>query len=267
MAWNKRKRGKYVEYPSSDECEEVGDGFTRLSSGYSERFQKGVELKFLDFFFSTGDSAVDGRICADSGQYTGVNYVKQGTAANERIGTMFTIWRMRFILSPYLLPYSTLPTFPTSTFSALFTSAVRVFLVLDKQCNGQLPTFEDIFSVDLTAGPGGNFRRYNVWSSFENTNNSERFSILHEEILTLKPRIMGSGVDGSGNEIVWVGGDQEDTADHLDFEGGLDIDMSGTEGQLANVKSNNLIWVYVVDNSGGNTVHMEISSRVYFTDY
>jgi len=265
-----RKRARYYEEDESTEDEVPQDGYTRSMSKWSGRKMKGAEVKYLDWFASFPAGSLPGVLgngvpIAGTTQYKGVNYVKQGTGESERVGTVFTIWKLMYIINSYMVGQEIDTGLDPSLISLAQTPlGGRFICALDKQCNGQLATFSDVMSVSAVSTGDVTYPGQMPYCSYPNVSNSNRFEILVDEYIVLKrppPYLYDTTTILSGDQKVIEG--------CVEFEGGLDIEMKLVPGELANVMSNNLVWFYVCDTGYGlnGDSEFEMSSRVYFTDY
>jgi len=244
-----------------DDGEESGDGYTRTSSGFTELYNRpyAPELKWLDTFFLSTLGFYLGAIFNGDSEKMGINYVRQGSASNQRIGSKFTIWRLlmrvTFYTDPLVLDIADYSSF-------VYPKALRLMLVLDKQANGLLPTLDDILSTVGVDVVGAGFVEGERFNAYMNADNKDRFVLLHDKTLILTQSISMTATD------FMMSGDQKLYEIEIDFDDGLEIEMSGIEGNLANVKSNNLIFLYVPDYPEiTNRDHVSWSSRIFFTDY
>ena len=123
--------------------------FRRYNGSSSEK--KFLDVTQADFSVSATGSISD----------IGVDLITQGSTANQRIGRKILLTDLYIRLHAYA---------PSST--ALEHCAVRIMVILDKQCNGALPT-----QADILAGT--------AFDNFRNLDQSHRFRTLFEKMITL----------------------------------------------------------------------------------
>lgn len=145
-------------------------GYLNRTGGY-RRFAPFQELKFAD---QTVNTAIDP--VATSQWIVSLNNgsgIAQGDGQSERIG------RKAVISSVHMEGYLEMD--PGSVISDS-TNMVRIAVVLDKQANGSVPGFQDIWRL---AGLSMN--------QFRNLEKSSRFKVLFDKRYVLRPQVAGNG--------------------------------------------------------------------------
>lgn len=156
------------------------------------------ELKFDDL-----QSGVNANVSFDSPIITSLNLIAQGDNVSDRIGNSVRLLSVR---TQFMLNWDS---------TSAGNQPVRVLLVLDKQCNGALPTLADLFE-DATVTDS-------LISPFD-MDEKFRFQILKDSIFTLHP-------DRQAITVKW-----RLKMNHI-------IRYGDTAGTIATVSSKNLILV------------------------
>jgi len=235
-------------------------GYNQSSSAYTARFNRsrGAEKKWLDTTIQSQADMSGGIVVSSTAAGTGINYVKQGPAGFERIGTKFLIKWIEMKASAYL--QAALVTTPTAPEVA--PRLARMVLVLDRQANGALPAspgFAQVFNMEAQdlVTPDAIFAKAKV-------ENDKRFQILFDETVEL----VNKAFVPVGSDVLTGGDVKSITWKHYFKGGGLEIEMGGSENTIANVKSNNLLCLAAVDSyNASQPVTVVFESRIRFTDY
>lgn len=218
-------------------------GYTR-QSGYYGRYnginrQSGFrELKFFDH--------PDSRSMPDSWSQTNLNKIPQGVGQSERIGRKVTI------KSLYV---HWLCTKPSTTDPGLTDDAFALVIVLDKQCNGSVPSASSVFSA-LPGTPGVN--------QFMNLENSNRFRILHRVNMNLTSMAGANAFAASGTGNHTYGSVSK--IGHISLKNltiPILFDADESTGEISTIRSNNIIFFYT---SESGLVDIEFTSRLRYTD-
>jgi len=235
-------------------------GYTQTSSGFTARYNRarGAEKKFLDRSLSSLVNMTAGVILNGTAQGTGVNDVKQGSAGWERLGSKFTIKWIEVDWTVHL------PSALKAAAAAgdIAPRQVRIVLVQDRQCNGQLPSngFSDVFNMTNTDGTGSAPSSVRAKVKVEN---DKRFRVLMDESITL----VNQAATYDGTSVLSLGDLKSGKYRHY-FPGGLDIEMGGSTAALADIKSNNLLVLVGTDSyDADQAVRVDVDTRIRFTDY
>lgn len=158
-----------------------------VSVGYTDNLLKGIDLQYArgEGPFSGNNPIVTSNVSSNSGILC-VNAIRQGTSFYERIGRKVNLksLQIRGQLSARA-PSGLTP-------EALI---VRMMVVYDRQPNGAIPTFDQMFSA---ASPAGDIASNTVMAPVNLTQTS-RFRVLRDKMFTLQPmRGMNVLPDGEG---------------------------------------------------------------------
>jgi len=195
-------------------------GFQRTSGLYG-RFNKNSaaksapELKFLDTAISLTQDFTFGN------EVTSLNVIPQDATASGRIGRKVVV---KSIQLRGVLQY-------TPGASTTGSVAVKLAIVLDKQCNGVAATISEIFTSNL------------VSTAMVNLANSERFVILKQWHVTICSTAGVQTAFGSDNK--WI-----DWYQKVDIP--IEYDATAATGALATIRSNNLCLVAGCDTADGD---------------
>lgn len=241
----------------------LSGGYTRYSSLYSGRFQgAGAERKFKDtemFKDAAQDIQTAGGIMGtEEDPDSGINFVAQGPAAYERVGSRFSIHELhvkgvfeRLATEEYTNP------------EQLEEFRVRVAIVLDKQCNGASTTFATVFNNSVgIVNPDDS----SPVDWYQRVENNKRFIVLWDKVMTLKAPMMTNDGDAVAESVILSGAIAR-FSKVLKFKTPIVIEMGSSEATVANVKSNNLICCVASDQSNtltGPTV--SVLTRIVYTD-
>lgn len=178
------------------------------------------ELKYIDL--SLTSEGMDG-----IEEITLLNGAAQGTAANERVGTLCNFKDVYCNLTIRL------PSAPANQIPV----AARIMFVWDKQPNGALPA-----ATDLLSGAG------TFWG-VNNLDNRDRFITLAKRIYSLSP---------NGDQII---------TDNIYARINMQTSYSGSGGTIAAVKTGALLLCYVSTTSSDvNEPLLTIQTRAKFVD-
>ncbi len=206
-------------------------GRDRVGGYYGRYAGRGGELKFHDV--DLDDVVVDaaGTVTAT------VNIIAQGVTESQRVGRKCTL---RSINWKYQV---NIPEVDGAADPAA-GDATRVIMFLDKQANGATATVTDILeSADF--------------QSFRNLANSQRFTILHDKMVTLN---YNTAASLSANTI-----DQSNVQRNGSFfkKCNIPLEFSGTNGTIGEIRSNNL-GVMLISDAGLSGFASKI--RLRFSD-
>jgi len=157
--------------------------------------------------------------------------IPQNSTANGRVGRKAVL---KGIESRFTF------TLATGATAAATNATVRLITVLDRQANG-LP-FADIALFTLGTSKV---------TSLYNLDNAQRFTILSDEEFDLNSQAVITS-----NSIETV------KARTIKMAVNIPVEFGGTDGTLAEIKSNNVLHICVV--SGGGSVEARTMNRVYF---
>lgn len=119
--------------------------------------------------------------------------------------------------------------------------AVRWMLILDKQCNGAAPAVTDI----LTSA---------AINSFLNMDNVDRFQVLKDKMIV-------NNFGAISPTPLWY---LNTVLVKCNYKCNIPIHYSSTTGAIAEIKSNNLIWLIISERS--SSVEYGLTARIKFTD-
>jgi len=242
----------------------VSGGYTRYSSLYSGRFRgSGAELKFKDTCMFK-DAAQDiqtagGVMGTEEDPDLGINFVAQGPAAYQRVGSRFSIKELHVKGEFERLPIDD----GLANTEQLQEMRCRVAIVLDKQCNGAYPTYDQVFNDDVGIVGAGNSSSVD-W--FQRVENNKRFLVMWDKTIKLRAPYQSTDGDAVDEKMV-MGGAIASFQKKLVFKSPIVIEMGSTEAEVTNVKSNNIICCVAADQSNasyGPTTR--VMTRILFTD-
>ncbi len=183
-------------------------GFYR-TTGYYGRFSGfKAEPKFHDI-------AIDDGVVVASGQVQAAMLtIAQGDTESQRDGRAINV---------VSIDTKILVQLPTTSVPTETRDVVRFLLILDKQCNGALPSWLDIFE-------SGDFQTH------MNLANTKRFRILASRTYTLNAQC--GAWDGTGD---WFG--EVEISDEIFIKKNIGImyDNSATSGVITTIRSNNIV--------------------------
>lgn len=213
-------------------------GYARIG-GFYGRFRGSMgESKFFDCsntnytFDSTGEVINLTATSPTSTTSTGtICQVVQGDTENNRNG------RKIVITSIYMQGY-------IQSDSAF--DKIQMCLILDTQCNGALPAYDDIFS----AVPAATTER------FLNVSNGSRFKVLKKIVMTFDATtaLAGPVYTGTTRKIKFF----------KKCNIPIEYDNSATTGVITSIKSNNLFWVAISAQDDLST--LVFNNRIRFRD-
>lgn len=165
-----------------------------------------------------------------------INLIPQGTSAVNRDGR-------KCVLRSYYCS-GTLKT--TVTAQGDYHGYVKLWLVQDTQANGANPAALDVFDIDGTSA-----------LTHRNLYNVDRFKILDVCRFQINPPATNGGSELNG------------TTTYFECQGKLSIplEFSSTTGAITELKSNNLMWIAMVDGltQGADAAALKLFTRVRFT--
>lgn len=197
----------------------------------------GVENKFYDqYIVSTNAGTTAGTPIILSPQATAaftLNTVVQGDGESNRDGRAINMLSLHFRANVRLPPQQNLTASVTSASGC-------IWIILDKQCNGAVPSATDIFSVL------GGTTCHDV-NLFNNLQFSKRFVVLKK----MKYRLgyKAAGYDGVNFDIFG----EEISFDKTINLKGMTVNYSGTSENVSNITDNS-ITVWFVSNSASTPV-------------
>lgn len=200
------------------------------------------EKKFYDQSFDL-DPLVDGGVNFLTSSLTPI---AAGTAESERIG------RKIIVTNIHVRCYIGIPGQVSTSLADLDNGNVRMLVVLDKQCNGALPTDEDLWAGGIFAGKINQYRQLTTVG---------RFEFLHDEFVDIHHRAGGCSTSGGTTTFMT-------TACHIGWSANLKcsipIEYSGTAGLLGEHVSNNIL---VIALARGDKLSVILSqARVRYID-
>ncbi len=209
-----------------------------------------MEKKFYDTQISDGSIIANHQFPAKAGGGPATTTatmvdIKQGTGESERIGRKCTITNIYMRIN-----FQFLTDLQSDLSAAQFAhETIHMMLVWDKQANGASPNTTEVLETD-------------AYNSFRNLANNKRFVILYNKIIAWNAGAIGSG-NGTANDSNRIVKDYQVNIAKKVF---IPIEYSGTTGDIAEVKSNNIAF-FVASKHGGR---MEIDSskvRLRFIDF
>jgi len=238
-------------------------GYTRYSSLYSGRFQgQGAERKFKDtcmFKDASQDMQTAGGVMGtEESPDTGINFVAQGPAAYNRVGSRFSVHELHVKGQ-----FEREPVAGYGNPEELEEMRCRIAIVLDKQCNGASTTYDQVFNDDVGVT---NYGDSSAVDWFQRVENNKRFLILWDKVLKLRAPFQSTDAEAV-DEGVLLGGAVATFNKVLKFKKPIVIEMGSTEALVDNVKSNNLICCVATDNHATSFgPSCAVTTRIVFTD-
>lgn len=217
-----RRRRRKIYYPR---------GYARLTGAYG-MYTLNREKKFYDGNI-TGTPGVTW-----TNLYNSINLVQPGTGPDDRIGDKVWIHSVHMKLD---ITFDWL-----STATQLQAGAVRLFLAIDKQCNGANPTASEVMQT------GGQ----NILQ-FRDVNKIKRYTILFDKTFVSNP-ISDDSTLNVRKQIYWKFNKK--------FKKPILIDFDGVSGGISEVVSNNLFVGMVTSGATGVGVGITAQTRIRFTD-
>ncbi len=209
------------------------------------------EKKFMDLvlsdsaFSTTGSSLVSTSSQTPITSTNSIVGIVQGTGENQRIGRKCTITNIHVRFS-----------FEKSDILAADLSAaknshdtVRVIIWWDKQCNGTAPAASDILDTDL-------------YNSFRNMANIQRFTILYDSLFSFNAGSIGAG-NGTANDSQNI---HRDLIKKVNLKCFIPIEFDSTTGAITEIRSNN-IGIYTWAKFAARSNLKASTCRIRFIDY
>jgi len=228
---------------------------------YSRRFRgQGPELKFKDTCMYK-DVAQDmqtagGVMGTEESPDIGINFVAQGEAAYQRIGSRFSIVELQL-----KGVFERKPAEFTNN-EQLEDCRCRLAIVLDKQCNGASTTYANVFNNDVGVV---NYVDSSAVDWFQRVENNKRFTILYDEVKNLKAP-QTEAYHETTDTTSTTGGSLVYFKKTLRFKTPIVIEMGGTTDIVDNVKSNNLIVCVATDQHDEFGPSCQVTTRILYTD-
>jgi len=124
-----------------------------------------------------------------------------------------------------------MPTPDATPLNILMPLTFRIVAVLDKQANGNIPAYSDVFDTAAQADPTLAVLR---------VDNNKRFVIVKDVKKVIDP---GNPFMNTGTtpDSIWVPGASVDFDMKKKFPSSFPIEFGGTTGAIGEVKSNNLV--------------------------
>lgn len=240
-------------------------GYTRQTGLY--KFSTGVERKFYDTTSTTLQTNQTRGVYPLQQGWTIMNTatgalqsglpgfgllgIAQTTDASGRIGRKITITRIQLKWeieqNPLIDGAHPIP---------IASDAVRIVIILDKQCNGTTPLATDIFRGNTGGGEptysGGEFLQFN------NLSNSERFTIIYDKVITNSPTAALGTTTAAAIVATHKTG-------KFYKKCSIPIEYGGIGGFITEIRSNNLI-LAVASSWGSSSSKFGFHWRVRYTD-
>lgn len=175
--------------------------------------------------------------------------VINSNAESERTGRKVTIRAINVNGHIQPLQSSSVTTATFLTSGVIRSVLCRVMLILDTQCNGALPSVANVLQTTDVLG-------------FLNLENSGRFVILWNKVITVGHTAAAAGWDGSVLKKV-VGGDGMGISYNKKCCIPIEYDNTASTGAVGTIKSNNLFWLFIAN---GIEATYSLKTRIRFTD-
>ncbi len=192
-----------------------------------------AELKFHDV------DVDDGTVAAAMNVQLALLTIAEGNGESERVGRKINVkqinWRFEVLL-------------PTTATAADTSDVIRVMMVLDKQCNGALPTNTDVVETD-------------DYQSFNNLSNRQRFRVLMDRTYDVNCPA-GSG-RGSTDTLSYGDSVVSDQWHSQRLNIPIEYDNSFTTGVITTIRSNNL---FIIVGGKSGVAGFRSKLRIRFTD-
>lgn len=180
-----------------------------------------------------------------------LNGLVPGTGEHNRLGRKITMKSVKITASIVC---------PAAGAAPAAFDLLRYAIVYDRQSNGALPAFGDIFSDTNNAGGA----TVGTWSS-RNESNRDRFLILRDKPLKMEKMIGGGGVSLSYYQAV-INEPLGVWRDYIRLKGLETHFNTGTAGTVADITSGALLLVVQGINAAADAQYsLEWQSRLYFT--
>lgn len=202
----------------------VVPGVTRTAGAYRRAQPNSGELKWVDTTFNIGSAGTTGAVLASN------LVIAQGTGENQRIGQKVNLkdFFITFALSN-----------DDATTNGITSGNFRIAIVLDRQANGALPAWTDVFQDGDV-------------STYRNLDNVDRFKILKDRTFNIPIKCTNAGhTDTSGHYKKFF------------FKCNLPLHYSSTTGAITELRSNNIVVMYICDVS---TCNFQGRCRIKFSD-
>ncbi len=202
-------------------------------SGFYGRFSMDGERKFLDVQVGTTPVTAAGVLVRST-----FNDVAQGTGEAQRIGRKLTLKSAEFrwtIESP-----------ATSGGTEVGGQTIRLVVLMDKQANGAATSWLSVF------------QQANI-HSMRNLENSNRFTILRDKLVTLN-RVSGPVPGGTTGLFPQV-----NRPVHLRVTLNTPIEFSGVLGSMSEIRSNNLLMLAIAEEDS-TTTNVHGTCRIRYSD-
>lgn len=210
----------------------------------------GNELKYRDEYRS-GSQIVAGW-GGNTEILTSLLTVPQGLTSQSRVGKDIFITSLHF---KFYLEMN-----QAQTDAIALVNSIRVLLVVDKQCNGSLPTLDTV--LDKTDSGGS---EVNPSMAYRKLKNSGRFTILKDSLKKLDMDF----VVGTGGESPTFAGKMEQTVVcNINFKKALKITYSANTGGLAERTENN-VFLYLISKNSFDPqacAYKEMCARIRYYD-
>lgn len=200
-------------------------GYTRSSGAYGRYNGCGAEMKFFDTAISfacdnTAEVPATGQLCL----------IPQGDTSSTRDGRQATIRSIQLRLMGNFAPGAAATPF----------TIIKLFVILDKQCNGAAATQTDIFTSSA------------VNTAMFNLDNSDRFVILKQWTKVLNPL---AGATTAYNAVTFA----------IEWYKKVNIPIiwNSTAGAITEIRSNN-IFLYAGAYNSDDTVTITGTCRLRF---
>ncbi len=199
-------------------------GLSRTGGEIGNYKPDGPEMKYVDKHITFTNIPDTGTITST------INVVPTGTTKKTRIGNKVVIRRIRLNLNVYLAP--TLGGVGGAMPST--DDSLRIIIYIDKQCNGATATVAEILDSS-TAG----IKVVNQWY---NKDNHDRFIILADKIVNLKPRPIVWQIDAGDptNKDNRIHAGRTEKQLKWDLNVLVPIYFSADTGVLTGIRSNNI---------------------------
>lgn len=210
-------------------------------SGQVSRFQQsgGMELKYIDKG-CTNDVALTstGNICIPS-LHSGITghiaAISRGAGPSQRVGQQCTIKRINYQVGLAL---------GDATNVTKSYGAAKLYLLLDKQCNGATPVFSDVFEAQ-------------AFNTFMSMTNSDRYVILKKWEVNLQ----GSNYNGPSN--ICRSGDGWTESGSIPCNLPIKWSTTDSNGDLSATTDNNIFLVGISDSYISGEINL-VSNRTAF---
>jgi len=221
----------YINVPRLPRIPARLNGFVRYGGAWN-RFGGNSRQKELKFFETAMNDTFDSTavVPGTGGQ---ISLIPQGDTATSRDGRQCVVKSVQLRAQLSFTPASA---------SAASTN-VWLALVQDTQCNGAAAAVTDVFTSASMA------------SNFHNLNNSQRFRVLAKKHLKLTST---GGVGSTLNNVT--------AAVDIYRKVNIPLVFSSTTGAITELRSNNMFWILGSDVGSDDSVAIEGTTRLRFSD-